>query len=73
MAQKAYTTVPRKSSNNYEEVKEAILQRYDISEDTYRQKFTTVAPRDIESYSKFSARVGDLLDKWVKNCSTGKD
>ena len=73
MAQKAYISVPRESSNDYQEVKEAILRRYDIGEDTYRQRFSEAVPQDKESYSQFSARVGDLLDKWAKHCQTGKD
>ena len=27
----------------------------------------------LKTRSQFSARAGDLLDKWAKNCSTGKD
>ena len=73
MAQKAYMSVPREASNNYDEVKEAILRRYDIGEDTYRQRFASAVPQEKESYSQFSARTGDLLDKWAKNCFTGKD
>ena len=73
MAQKAYMAVPRESSNDYQEVKEAILRRYDIGEDTYRQRFAEAVPQEKESFSQFSARVGDLLDKWARNCLTGKD
>ena len=72
IAQKAYMAVPRELSNDYDEVKEAILRRFDIGEDTYRQRFATVAPQGKESYSQFSARTGDMLDKWARNCLTVK-
>ena len=73
MAQKAYMSVSRELSSSYDEVKEAILRRFDIGGDTYHQRFAAAVPQEKESYSQFSARTGDLLDKWAQNFSTGKD
>ena len=69
MAQKAYMSVPRESSNNYDELKEAVNHRYDIGEDTYRQSVSDTS----QGVLQFNARTGDLLDKWARRCLTGKD
>ncbi len=61
------------SSSDYDEVKEAILCHYDIGEDTYHQRFVSAVHQEKESFSRFSARMGDLLDKWAKSYLTGKD
>ena len=66
MAQKAYMSVSRELSSSYDEVKEAILRRFDIGGDTYHQRFAAAVPQEKESYSQFSARTGDLLDKWAQ-------
>ena len=38
-AQQAYAAMERHKADDYEEVKKAILQRYNITEETYRQRF----------------------------------
>ena len=38
-AQQAYAALPSDTAGDYEEVKKAILRRYDISSETYRQWF----------------------------------
>ena len=38
-AQQAYAAVPPEDAKSYDSVKEAILRRYDINEETYRERF----------------------------------
>ena len=38
-AQQAYAAMKMENGGRYDKFKEAILQRYDISEETYRQRF----------------------------------
>ena len=38
-AQQAYAALPADEAKDYDRVKSAILRRYDISEETYRQRF----------------------------------
>ena len=44
-AQQAYAALNADDAVKYEEVKAAILRRYDISEETYRQRFRTTKER----------------------------
>ena len=53
-----------------EKLKEAILRRYDISEDTYRQRFRETSKKEGESVGELAVRLTDLLQKWTKGCRT---
>ena len=66
-AQQAYAAMPSEEAGNYASVKAAILRRYDISEETYRQKFRNTVPTDNETYRELAVRVMDLLQKWMKD------
>ena len=45
-AQQAYAAMKRHKADDYEEVKKAILQRYNITEETYRQRFRSARRSD---------------------------
>ena len=63
-AQQAYAAMPSEEAGNYASVKAAILRRYDISEETYRQRFRNAVPTDNETYRELAVRAMDLLQKW---------
>jgi len=46
-------------------VKEAILKRYDIHEETYRQRFHKAVKKDEESYAELGVRLTDTFNKWT--------
>ena len=69
-AQQAYAAMAATDAGDYSKMKEAILQRYDINEETYRQRFRTVSRREEESYRQLAIRADDLLSKWTKECKT---
>ena len=54
----------------YAEVKKAILQRYDINGETYRQRFRAARRKDGEPYIELATRMGDLFRKWTADCTT---
>ena len=66
-AQQAFTAMPSASSGSYAEVKKAILKRYDINEETYRQRFRNATCKEGETYQELAVRLADLLDKWMKD------
>ena len=45
-AQQAYAAMAGDVANNYDQVKEAILKRYNISEESYRMRFRTITRED---------------------------
>ena len=69
-AQQAYAALPAEKAGDYSEVKKAILRRYDISPETYRQKFRAAKKKDYEAYAELATRLQDLAEKWLTGCDT---
>lgn len=63
----AYTALSGSDTTNYKTVKTAILHRYEVNEETRRQKFRQDRKGPEESYYAWVCRVADLFDKWVKD------
>ena len=68
--QQAYATLNVDDAAQYKQVKAAILRRYDINEETYRQRFRTMRKKEGEAYVELAIRLQDLLKKWVAECET---
>ncbi|XP_046545517.1 uncharacterized protein LOC124255665 [Haliotis rubra] len=49
----------------YKEVKQALLKRYEMTEEGFRQKFRTVRIEMGETFTQFLVRVGNYFDRWV--------
>ena len=47
-------------AGNYDKLKKAILQRYDITEESYWHRFRSVKKKTDESNREFVARLDDL-------------
>ena len=69
-AQEAYAALPTEDAKDYEKVKEAILQRYDITEECYRQRFRAAKRKGEESNREFLARLTDFAEKWLQAYGT---
>ena len=54
-------------------MKDTILRRYDITEETYRQKFRVMKKGDNESYRELSNRLQDMATKWFQECDSVED
>ena len=72
-AQEAYAALSIEDARSYEKVKEAILQRFDITEESYRQRFRTTKKKTEESNRELVARLTDLAEKWLKNYQTREE
>ncbi|XP_071941924.1 uncharacterized protein [Antedon mediterranea] len=72
-ARAAYASLPVTESNQYDIVKKAILQRYDITEETYRQRFRSIKKKSEESYREMYVRLKDLFTKWARPADKSKD
>ena len=66
-ARLAYTAMADKQARNYDLVKVAIIQRYDINEEIYRCCFQSVKPLDNKNPLELVIRVCDLAGKWLKD------
>ena len=72
-AQQAYAVMPAEVARDYDELKTAILRRYDISEETYRQRFRTTKLNSGETQRELVTRLHDLAGRWAKDCTDVKD
>ena len=69
-AQLAYAAMDTAASGDYEELKAAILRRYDINEETYRQRFRAASRKEGETHRELATRLADTVDKWTRECSS---
>lgn len=69
-AQQAYAAMHTEDALVYSEVKKAILRRYDINEETYRQRFRAARRKEGEPYIELATRMADLFGKWTADCTT---
>ena len=69
-AQQAYAALTTEDALEYDGVKAAILRRYDITEETYRQRFREITKNVVESHRDVSIRLGGLANKWLKGLTT---
>ena len=59
-AQQAYAAICSEDAEDYEELKAAILRRYEINEDTYRQRFRSATRKEDETVRELVTRLQDL-------------
>ncbi|KAL5489211.1 hypothetical protein EMCRGX_G018278 [Ephydatia muelleri] len=71
-AQQAYAALTTEDALSYDAVKAAILRRYeyDITEETYRQRFRAAVQSHEESHRDLSIRLDDLANKWLRGVNT---
>ena len=71
-AQLAFAALPTADSTNYDEIKKAILQRYDINEEAYQRRFRSVVRGEGESNREHAVRLLELEKKWLKKYDSEK-
>ena len=72
-AQQAYAALPPNDAKDYDKVKEAILRRYDITKETYRQRFRQLRPTESESPQEVVTRLQDLATRWTRESQTREE
>ena len=72
-AQQAYAALAPEDAKDYDTVKTAILRRYNINEETYRQRFRALKPREDESPRELITRLQDLASRWTRDASTHQE
>ena len=69
-AQQAYAAMRAEESGDYPSLKQAILRRYDVNEETYRRRFRTIRKQPGETNRELVARLEDLTKKWTHDCES---
>uniref|UniRef100_A0A3B3VDD9 Gypsy retrotransposon integrase-like protein 1 n=1 Tax=Poecilia latipinna TaxID=48699 RepID=A0A3B3VDD9_9TELE len=72
-ARAAYVAMAAEESCDYGEVKAAILTKYEINEEVYRQRFREPDVRVNETPREFYNRLKDLYLKWIQPQKRRKD
>ena len=70
LAPQVYATMDYSYIDDYVEVKAAILRRYAIAEETYRQKFRTIRKSGNETYVELMVMLRNLANKWMRDCKS---
>ena len=65
-ALEVYSRLPPEAAADYDLLKEALLKRYNLSEDGYRQKFRKASPEEGESSEQFLERLKNYMHRWVE-------
>ena len=69
-AQQAYAALTPDDAKSCDAVKTAILRRYNINEETHRQRFRGLKPKEDESPRELITRLQDLASRLTKEAST---
>ena len=68
-----YYRLSQDDSSQYEEVKNALLKRYEFTEEGFRSKFRKDGLQKGESFRQFANRLALYLDRWIELSKTQKD
>ena len=72
-AQQAYAALDPSDAECYSTVKAAILRRYNINDETYRQRFRGLKYKSGNSPTEIATKLTDLAGRWLKDCTTTED
>lgn len=67
-----YSRLSDDDAMDYKQLKEALLKRYDLTEDGFRVKFRDSRPEKGESPEQFVVRLKSYLSRWVELSKTEK-
>jgi hypothetical protein len=67
-----YSTVSKTAAVDYKVLKEALLKRYDLTENGFRVRFRNSKPEDGESPDQFITRLKLYLTRWIDLAKTEK-
>jgi len=60
-----YSRLPVKYVQDYDILKDALLKRFNLTEEGFKQKFSSVRPESGEAPTQFIARLENYLIKWI--------
>ena len=52
--------------NDYDELKAALLRRYDMTEEGFKRKFRSCRPEAGETFSQYTVRLSSYLTRWIE-------
>ena len=61
-----YNRQPVNETSNYDSLKEALLRRFLLTEEGFREKLRTAKPERGESFGQFMTRLEGYLNRWIE-------
>ena len=65
VALEAYTRMPSSKIDNFEEVKDTLLRRFDLTEEGFKRKFRSARPEASEAPQQYIARLRRYMERWL--------
>ena len=62
-----YSRLSDEAATNYDQLKAALLRRYNLTEEGYRKKFRNCRPEENETAEQYIFRIKTYLEKWIEN------
>ena len=72
-ALEVYSRLPVKDAQDYDVLKDALLKRFNLTEEGFKQKNKTAKPETNEARAQFIARLESYLMRWIELANVGKD
>ena len=72
-AQKAFAALEDGAAGDYDSLKAAILKRYGINEEAYRQRLRWLKKQSDESYRELAIRAMETSTKWLQDYGTREE
>ena len=64
--------LPSDKAVDYNELKKALLKRYELTEDGFKRKFRACRPECGETFCQFTVRLASYLTNWIEMSSTSR-
>ena len=60
-----FVRLSKDDQSDYNQLKEALLTHFDLTERSFRKRFMDCRPEKAETFKQFSGRLASYLDKWL--------
>ncbi|KAK7114676.1 hypothetical protein V1264_000698 [Littorina saxatilis] len=71
-ARTAYTKMKVADARDYALLRKTLLERFQITAETYRQRFRNTRKENADSYKEFITQISLFLDRWVEMSNIGE-
>lgn len=61
-----FSRMPAADALDYDKVKRALLQRFRLTAEGFREKFRSSKPQENETGQQFAARISNYFDRWLE-------
>ncbi|XP_033762635.1 uncharacterized protein LOC117344094 [Pecten maximus] len=71
-ALEVFSRLPVDKALDFEELRKALLLRFEMTEEGFRKSFRTARPEGGETFSQFATRLENYMERWVELSKTEK-